>query len=561
MNRAAAAGGDPQQALQHAVADYQAGRYRQARKILKPLRRMPDPDGYVTLLSGLVEAELGEWKRARALLRDAVKLLPKRVEGWMGLGNAERVLRNAREAIAAYKRALELQPGLAGGWNNLGLAYADLGHEHDALRSFERALHCNPGYKEAAQSRAEALVRLTRFEDARSAYRELMQKYPEDGEIALACAETLEKANRPEHACEVLPDRDILEGPEVIARREILRARLLARENRLEEALEVVQSARRDTGVECTGYFEGNLLDRAGHYDAAMDAFTRANRERAGQWSFRRFRDQQLIEFVEHKISTGIEPPEAVDPATEYRTPVFITGLPRSGTTLLDRILDAHPDVQILEEPESLHVLQAAISRGATPAQARERYWEYIEGTIGIDPDLMVVDKNPFHAFHLDLLPGVFPQAHVIYSLRHPYDSALSCFMQDFAPNPATIHFLDMVSTARLCAGSLEMMRIYEQACAKRVHRVYYERLVSGDLRTGLEPLLAALGLQWHPDMERFAEKASRSGLIKTASYEQVTRGLYTSAVERWRNYQQWLGPFREQLGPLLEYWGYEADS
>lgn len=554
-------GMDPQITFQRAVTEYEAGRYEQAHKFLKPLRESPDPNGYITLLSGLVEAELGEWKKAESLLADAVKVLPQRVEGWMGLGNAQRVLGDARAAVASYRRALDLQPRLASGWNNLGLAYSDLRCDHDALHSFERALEIVPRYREAAESRAETLVRLTRFDAARSAYQALMDTYPDDVEIPLAYAETMEKANRGDLAEQLLPPRERIRQPELLARREVLRARLLAREEKVDEALEVARAARSQTGAEWIGYLEGDLLDRKGQADDAMEAFTRANGARAGQWSFRRLRDQQLLEFLEHKISRGIESPAGTDAnvPSDAKTPTFIIGLPRSGTTLLDRILAAHPGVQVLEEPESLHVIQAVLSKGASLEEVRRRYWEYLETIVGIEPDRVIVDKHPFHAFHIDLLPQVFPNANVIYSLRHPFDSALSCFMQDFAPNPATIHFLDIESTAKLCARSLRMMEMYERACPDRVHRLRYESLVSGDLRGELESLLDAIGLEWHREMEHYAEKASRSGLIKTASYEQVTRGLYTTAVERWRRYERWLEPFREHLGGSLEYWGYEG--
>lgn len=550
---------DPQVMLQKAVREYQAGRLPQARKALMPLRKQPDREGFITLLAGLVEAGLGEWKQARELLSKAVSMLPRRAEGWMGLGNAERMLGNPREAIAAYEQALDLQPQLAGGWNNLGMAYADLKFERAAIRYYERAIQCAGKYKEAAQNRAEAFVRLASFEEARRAYQSLAQEYPGDLEIALAYAETLEKANQVDLAWESLTQLVNVDTPQLLARREVLRGRLLARQGELEQALEVVRSVRNQTGAEWVGYLEGDLLDRTGQAAPAMEAFLRANAARSRDWSFRRLRDQQTLEFLEHKISRGIDPPPAVTAdEMEYRTPVFIVGLPRSGTTLLDRILGAHPDVQVLEEPASLHAVEHERDRGGTVPEMRAHYWDYLEKTVDIEPDRLVVDKNPLHTFCLDLLPIIFPNANVIYSLRHPYDSALSCFMQDFGPNPATLLFLDIESTATLCARSLQMMQLYEQACPDRVHRVHYESLVAGDLRAGIEPVLHSIGLEWHPDIERYADKAARSGLIKTASYEQVTRGIYSSAVGRWRRYEEWLGPFRETLGPMLEYWGYE---
>lgn len=550
--------GDPQARFRRAVADYEAGRYRQARKALAPLLDLPDPEGYITLLAGLVDAALGDWKAAEKRLAAAVERLPRRVEGWLGLGNARRMQGDPDGAAEAYREALALQPDNAAAWNNLGIVRADTRRDHDAIACFERALELAPEYDEAARGRAEALARVARFEAAQAAYEDLLRRHPDDGELALARAELLERANRGDEALEGLPPADTLKQPGLLARREALRARLLMRDGDLDGALEVVRAARRRTREEGLGCLEGMLLDRLGQPEAAMKAFGRGNAARMRLPACRRLQRQRLPEYLDHKIAQGVEPCSEDAAATSERTPVFIVGLPRSGTTLLDRMLDSHPDIQVLEEPESLRMAEAVIAAGGSVAEARERYWHYLDDTIGLDPARVIVDKNPLHVLHLDQVPALFPRATVVLSLRHPYDAALSCYMQDFALNPATVHFLELESTAGLCARLLRMMEGFERACPERVHRIRYEDLVTGEYRAPLEGLLNAIGLSWHDDVDGFTERASQSGIIKSASYEQVTRGLYTSAVERWRRYEEWIEPFRRELGPMLEYWGYK---
>lgn len=549
--------GDPQAAFQRAVADYEAGRYRQARKALAPLLQLPDRDGYVTLLAGLVDASLGDWKAAGKRLASATELLPQRVEAWMGLGNARYALGDPEAAIHAYQRAVELQPGSAAAWNNLGLAHADMRRDHDALACFEHALAAAPDYDAARRGRAESLARIGRLDDALAAHDALIERFPDDAALALDRAELLERANRADEARTALAGLPELRQPGLIARREALRGRLQAREGDLGGALDAVRTARRRTREDWLGYLEGNLLDRQGDAAGAVEAFRHANAARARLRPVRRLQAQDAPGYLDHKLARGIESCDRAQPAAAERTPIFIVGLPRSGTTLLDRMLAAHPGVQVLEEPESLRVAEAAVAAGGDAARARARYWDWLEQTLGLEPGRTVIDKNPLHALHLDLLPSLFPHATVICSLRHPFDAALSCWMQDFALNAVTVHFLELESTAAMCARLLGMMRLYEQACPANVQRIHYEELVSGDFRAPVERLLEAIGLTWHPDMERFAEKASGSGLIRSASYEQVTRGIYSSAVERWRRYDEWLGPFRETLGPSLEYWRY----
>jgi len=221
-------------------------------------------------------------------------------------------------------------------------------------------------------------------------------------------------------------------------------------------------------------------------------------------------------------------------------------------------MLGAHPDTRILEEFDSLRMAESAIVAGRTPAEARRVYWEYVDRHIELAEDEVVIDKNPLHAPHLDVLPKVFPDARVIIALRHPYDAALSCYMQDFRLNPATVHFLDVGSTATLCARLLTMMQLFEEACPDQAIRVRYEDLVS-DFQGEITRVLDGIGLAWHDDVAEYAERASATGMVTTPSYEQVTKGLYSSSIGRWQRYAAWLGPFREEMGPLLPYFGYDA--
>ncbi len=222
-------------------------------------------------------------------------------------------------------------------------------------------------------------------------------------------------------------------------------------------------------------------------------------------------------------------------------------------------MLGAHPGAQVLEEFEGLRLAEDALAAGESVATARAAWREHIEGRTQLTPGARIIDKNPLHAAHLDTLARVFPDAPVVFVLRHPFDAALSCWMQDFQPNPATVHFLERASTARLCAGLLELMRQFERGRPGQVSRLRYEDLVD-DFRGEVGRVLDAVGLGWDDAVSDYAARAADSGMITTPSYDQVTRGLYTSAVERWRHYRPWLDDFAEPLGLLTAAYGYSAD-
>lgn len=548
--------GDPAQRWEAAVDAYQGGDPARARRALKPLLKHAAADGTTFLLAGLVEGQLENWGQAEKFLRKSVKLNPERPEGWVSLGSMFYGQGRLQEALHHYRGAAERSPDNAEIWNNLAVVCGDMGHTREALDHYDRALGIEPHHPQALRGRAPVLARLRRFDQARAAFEDLLARFPQDRMLRLDFARFLEQANRPGEAMRYLPDPDDTGNQAEDATTAYLRAQLMIREDNHEAALPALQAARERTGEDFLSYGEGVILDRLHRYPEAMAAFERANAARARQPDFRRMLSQPLDAYLQAKLDAGVQPPGPAAGGARP-DPVFITGLPRSGTTLLDRMLAGHPGVQVLEELEGLHVAETALADGAGVDEARRDYWDFIERHVELDPGAVIVDKNPMHVMHLDVLPKLFPGAPVVLVLRHPYDAALSCFMQDFDPGPVTARFVDLEATASVCARFLKLMRQFEDARPEQATRVRYEDLVV-DFRGEVKRLLAILGLEWHQNIEDYAGLAARSAApIMTASYDQVTRGLYKTAVERWKHYEDWLGVFQQTLEPMLQDFGY----
>lgn len=543
---------------QQAVAAYQQGRLADARRAVKPLVDLPGAPGEVALLAGLVEARLGRPEQAEGLLERGLQSAPERIEGWLGLGNVRTLLGRPAEAATAFQKVLARAPQHPAALNNLGVSYEERWRHAEALDCYERALAADPNFEDALRGRARALVRLRRTEDAEAAYRDLLARHPDDPALSLDLAELLERANRPGDAAGHIPPGDALSQPELVARSRGLEAQLMIRNGEPEPALELLRRTRRESGCDSLSYREGTVLDSLGRTDEAMEAFRRANAARAREGRFRRLRRSDLAEYLDAKLARDpVIAPVTAPPAPAGPSPVFIVGLPRSGTTLLDRMLAAHPDIQIFEEIEGLRAAELALDRGADDGDARAAYWTETRHRIAVDDDRLHVDKHPMNAMHLDVIARLFPDAVVIYALRHPFDAALSCYMQDFVANVVNVHFLELESTGALLGRLLELMRRFETAAPGRVVRVRYEHLVANQ-RAEITRVLEALGLEWDERIADFAAHAASSGLIGTASYAQVSRGLYRDAVERWRRYAQWLAPLEASLGPKLGHFGYE---
>jgi Sulfotransferase domain. len=255
-------------------------------------------------------------------------------------------------------------------------------------------------------------------------------------------------------------------------------------------------------------------------------------------------------------------------PALE-ESPVFVVAFPRSGTTLLEQTLDAHPQLKSMDEQP---IVQAALDdviaagvrypeeMGKLTAQQvaaiRGRYFERAAAKVKRAPGQRVVDKNPLNMLRLPVIKRLFPNAPIILAVRHPCDVVLSCFMQHFrAP-----HFVMLCSDLQTLADGYRRSFDfwYEQAAllSPNILEVRYESFVT-DFERGVREIAEFLRLPWDDRMLAPAEHARAKGYISTPSYSQVVQPVNQKAVGRWRAYERHLAPVIPRLQPYLQRWGY----
>ncbi len=249
--------------------------------------------------------------------------------------------------------------------------------------------------------------------------------------------------------------------------------------------------------------------------------------------------------------------------------PIFLVGFPRSGTTLLDQVLDSHPNIQVLEEQPLLGSIFAELrqaSGGYLPALAaldekalqsyRQRYLREMARLLPLDhPGGLRVDKMPLNLVHAPLIARLFPEARMMFALRHPCDAVLSCFMQNFKINDAMVHFLSLEETTHLYTRLMALWQRAADVLPLRVHTVRYEGIVE-DFRAEIAPLLHFLGVEWHDAVLKY-DRHARSRAISTPSYQQVTQPIYAHARYRWMRYRTEMAPILDQLAPFASSFGY----
>ena len=249
---------------------------------------------------------------------------------------------------------------------------------------------------------------------------------------------------------------------------------------------------------------------------------------------------------------------------------VFFIGFPRSGTTLVHQILNAHPDIQVVEEramlTAPLRVLEqmngdypSCLAR-LTPNTVRHlRKLYFLEASkhLTLHRGGVFVDKMPLNLVHVPAILTLFPDAKFLFGLRHPKAVVLSNLIQYFELNPgmASLMSLDEI-TASYQAVMGAWKKIIETAQVS-FHTIRYEDVISG-LEAETRKLTDFLGLEWSPAMLEYRKVAKSKGLINTPSYHQVIQPLYSKAVERWRHYDKYLKPFEDRLAPFVKEFGYD---
>jgi tetratricopeptide (TPR) repeat protein len=252
---------------------------------------------------------------------------------------------------------------------------------------------------------------------------------------------------------------------------------------------------------------------------------------------------------------------------------VFLGGHPRSGTTLMEQILGAHPDVRAFDEPEAfpnevINILcPPQAPRGLTLADLdnlsearreglRARYFKSLFREVpGGSASGILVDKNPSPTSSLHLWLRLFPELKVIIALRDPRDVVVSCYLQNFPLNPATANFLTFERTAKHYADLMAVWLRFRELGGFDWMELRYHQVVTNPEGEGRR-VTEFLGLSWHPQQAGHQEVA-RKKILHSPTYFEAAKPLYPQAMERWRHYEAALAPVQERLVPFCRAFGY----
>jgi len=555
-----------------------------------------------------------------------VDISPAAMALWHVRAEAAQAAGEYSAAAEAWQVVTTARPEDWRSWANYGDSLAGVGRWEEAANALRQAWTLNPRELPIQRNFAAALTKAGFYAEAADQLRSMLDSGPDDSAIRLTLARLLADLGRHEESMAeldkaarlavgdgasgsdgqliriALPDRtsaaDPLSSQELRALREL--ASLLERTNRMEslrsllndveklgigrdavgypaaaialrdgdpaEARRLLESEASDTDPVRWHRLMAKILDALGDCDGAFVAAATMNRavQDFDSWvrkgsNYRR-RILALAETVTGDWAARLAPLSS----GERRTPAFLVGFPRSGTTLLDTFLMGHPDTEVLEEVHMLGAAETVLGNVArlperSPdqlEQARRAYFAELDRHVDPSFSGLVVDKLPLNMLGLPVIYSLFPDAKIIFAQRHPCDCVLSGFMQSFTLNDAMACFLTIDGAAGLYDAAMRMFSASRDELPLAVHQLVYERLVA-DPEAELRPLIEFLGLQWRPELLDHRATAKARGAIITPSYDQVVEPLNKAPSGRWRRYEAQLAPVLPTLLPWAESLGY----
>lgn len=577
LRQAARIAPDQAQAVANLATALRAiGRLREAEdEARRAVELAPSQPQFVANL-GQVLADRGQWEDALACFERALEQAPQHAIYRYDVGRALNRLERYDEAEKRLREALETLSAHRDAAVELGLAIAGQRRHEEAMAWYEDWLKRDPEAFGAYYNLGQLYSEHDRHPEALAAFSEAARLVPTDAAARAQLAMEYEHGNRVEEAEKLARSALKLEPRQQVA--QLALARILRRNGESAQALAMLEKipANALPGWRASQYWNelGRLYHDAGRYAEAWRAFQRSNDLSAehGQvdpQNYRNFVARHEETFEVARVRTW--PRLADEPAPLGFEPVFHMGFPRSGTTLTDQMLAGHPEVAVLEEKAPLDALQRTVRQleleypqalgepltGELRDQLRAAYRDAVHEKLhGAAPPRIVVDKMPLYTTQAGEIARVFPEARLIFSLRHPYDVCLSCLMQNFADNPAMANFREVESAATLYARVMGLWLRYRELFPQmRVFENRYEELVR-DPEGMARRVTEFLGIPFDTGMLETAER-SRGVRIRTASYHQVTQPINRAAVGRWQHYLPWLGPAVPYLDPFVKAFGY----
>jgi tetratricopeptide (TPR) repeat protein len=512
----------------------------------------PQPnDAKYLLAQGNRSIARGAYSEAIDFYRDLIRIAPRHVVALNNLGAALTKLGREKEAEGYFYQAIKIEPDFPDAYSNIGNALLLKGQYAAAEQFLRRALKLNPRFVDARVNLGLVLSFLSRLRDARSQFEKALKYQPlnADALSGLAVVAMIEGSFDQTSALLGRALKISPRMPRALALQAGLRKMTPSDGAWLKNAEEVAASEIAPLDEPELRFAIAKYYDDVEDFKRAFQNYKRANdllkaiAEPYDREKRKGFVDIMIRTYTQDVVARN-------GGASNSMKPVFVIGMPRSGTSLTEQIIASHSSAKGAGElgfwADAVHEHEALINEGPPDESRRkhlaEGYLRVLEAKAG--DALRVVDKAPVNSDYLGIIHSVFANARIIYMQRDPIDTCLSCYFQKFVPS---MNFtMDLSDLADYYRQHRRLMTHWRAVLPPgTILDVPYEELVANQERW-TRKILDFLGLEWDERVLNFHETKRE---VATASFWQVRQKIYKNSVQRWRNYDKFIGPLKDLKG------------
>jgi tetratricopeptide (TPR) repeat protein len=518
---------------------------------------------------GVTLQEMNRDADALASYDKAIALKPDYAEAYNNRGLTLREMKRHAEALTSYDKAIALRPDYAIAHNNRGLTLHELKLYADALVNFDKAIALNPVYAEAYNNRGATQLELKMYDNAIASCDKAITLKPDIAEAYQNRGVILVNKGDMKEA-ELMFLKALSLKPDLT-----LPLFSLTKIRKYQDAdhpdIKAIRNLLNKPGAPLRDrdylYFSlGKIFDDCGLYDDAFECYLRANQIRNASVAYdsdevRRNTDRNLEVFSEEFSG---QPLPGAPGASGSRAPLFIVGMPRSGTTLMAQILSNHRAIGTAGELPTITEFTVRLTRLIDSGVSYPRAAKYLDASTAIllsneyEKRLRrdvgtsvprVIDKSPLNFRHLGFIAVLFPKAQIIHCTRHPLDTGLSNYFQRFSVDYA--YSFDLRNIGHFYGEYVRIMDHWRKVLPGKMIEVSYEDMIMNTEEMARRAL-DLLGLEWD---ERCLSPHTNPSAVETSSNWQVRQPIYKESVGRWRHYEKYLTPLIDAMPPSHDRW------
>jgi tetratricopeptide (TPR) repeat protein len=495
--------------------------------------------------------EIGRLDEAEVSYKQAIILKPDYAEAHYNLANTLKELGRLDEAEVSYKKAIELKPDYAEAHNNLGMTLKELGRLDEAEVSYKQAIILKPDF-EAYYNLGNVLLILRRLNEAETSYRKVIILKPDYSEAYYYLGVILQDFGRLEEA-EASYRKAIKLKPNYVEAH--LGLTLMKKFDTQDEQYSNMKELYLDKNISkeqrCHINFGlAKACEDLGDFKQAFAHYCEGNELRKKVLNYNINQDVELFRKIKSNYPQIVQKSLKPDKLTNNTMPIFIVGMPRSGTTLVEQIISSHSEVTGAGELNFASQFGKAISTGITEKNNeslldfRSKYLDKLKNVS--NGNLIVTDKTPQNFLYIGLLAAAFPEAKIIHVKRNPAAVCWANYKQYFASKSIGYCYAidDVISYHKLYEN---LMVFWTNTLSKRIYNLDYE-LLTVNQESETQKLIEYLGLDWN---EKFLSPQNNMRSVATASNLQIRKKVYKGSSQQWKKYQPFLnGALDDLLSP-----------